>query len=332
MKWLNLKRLLVVGLVVFLVALLLAEGVARYGLGLGDPPLTLDDPVMEYRFKPGTYHRFGNRVAYNDVSMRSDPVPKGPAAEGVLRVLCLGDSVLNGGSQTDQDELATAILQRRLTEALGQRVWVGNVSAGSWGPGNLLAYTRQYGWFGADVVVILLSSHDAADVMTFQPMAGGRDFPSVSPWSALQEGVTRYLPKLWPAKAAPAAPSADAPPLAKAATLQRDDPEVQQALDDFDQLLTVAASEGRPVLLLQHAEQQELDGDWMPGHAWLQDLARQRDVSVLDLREALRDATARGSSPYRDSIHINAAGQKVLAQVMEPWLVERLKEAVASEP
>lgn len=155
---------------------MVAEGVARWGLGLGDPPLMLADARMEYRARPGDYQRLGNRMSFNAVSMRSDPVP--PARDEtagtphVLRVLFLGDSVIHGGSQTDQDELATSILQRKLTAALGRPVWVGNASAGSWGPGNWLAYTQTFGWFDADAVVVVASGHDAGDAMTFDREVG----------------------------------------------------------------------------------------------------------------------------------------------------------------
>ena len=328
----RLKRWAGLGLLALLLLTLVGEGVARWSLGLGDPPLTLADPVVEYRFKPGSYHRFGNLVQYNAESMRSDPLPPDDPASPWLRVLCLGDSVLNGGSQTDQSELATRRLQDGLSRSLGRRVWVGNVSAGSWGPGNLLAYTRQRGWFDADAVVVVLSSHDAADVMTFAPVAGSRAFPTHAPWSALQEGYSRYLPRLWKGKAkTPTATPGTAPGSADPAPqLQRGDPAVQQGLAEFRQLLAEASADGRPVLFVQHAERRELEGGWLPGHAWMREVAGQQPgVELADLRAPLREAIAGGASPYRDPIHINARGQRVLADLVEPWLLNKLKATSA---
>jgi len=54
------------GLLVAVVALVGGEAVARYGLGLGDPPLSMAHTDIEYVFRPNQEClRFGNRVAYN---------------------------------------------------------------------------------------------------------------------------------------------------------------------------------------------------------------------------------------------------------------------------
>lgn len=178
-----------------LVAIGLAEGYARFGLGLGDPPLTVRDPQIDYIFAPSrTYSRFGNQITYNAFSMRADDVAPTKQDPDELRVLVMGDSVINGGALTDDVDLATRIAQARLAKELDRPVWVGNVSAGSWGPGNLLAYTHKYGWFDADMVLIVLSSHDIADVPDFEPDLGP-DFPSETPLLALEEGMSRYLPR-----------------------------------------------------------------------------------------------------------------------------------------
>jgi hypothetical protein len=102
------------GLLVFGAAAGLAaagvEGLARFQLGLGDPPLTIIDETIEYRFAPGHYRRFGNTVSYNAYSMRSDALPDA----ATHRVLVAGDSVVNGGAQTDQTETITGQLSARL--------------------------------------------------------------------------------------------------------------------------------------------------------------------------------------------------------------------------
>jgi hypothetical protein len=49
----------------FLLLLAGAEALARFYLGLGDPPLTIRDPDIEYLFAPSRcYVRFGNHVCY----------------------------------------------------------------------------------------------------------------------------------------------------------------------------------------------------------------------------------------------------------------------------
>jgi len=146
------KSLVLIAFAVF--ALVGAEVFARFQVGLGDPPLTVRDPDIEYLFKPSRcYRRFGNDVCYNRWSMRSPEADRFP-------ILVLGDSVVNGGSLTDDSRLGTAILARHLGVA------VGNVSAGSWGPPNLLEYTERFGWFGAQSVIVVASSHDLDDIPT----------------------------------------------------------------------------------------------------------------------------------------------------------------------
>ena len=151
-------------LIVFsLVMLIAGELVVRFYLGLGDPPLTMSDPVMGYRFKPSmTYHRFGHVIHYNAYSERSDDFPPRKSQPGEVRVMVIGDSVINGGVLTDQSETSTAVLQRRLTDDLHRRVLVGNASAGGWGPPNELGYVQEFGFLDADVVVLVVSSHDAS--------------------------------------------------------------------------------------------------------------------------------------------------------------------------
>src|SRR5450432_2448943 len=93
------------GIVVIVTLLIVAELVARFGLGLGDPPLSMADPTMEYINQPSkTYHRFHHIIHYNTYSMRSGEVTPHKTDPSELRVLMIGDSVINGGAQTDDSE------------------------------------------------------------------------------------------------------------------------------------------------------------------------------------------------------------------------------------
>lgn len=166
-------RRALIALGVFVLAVFSAEIFCRFCLGLGDPPLLQTDPQIEYLYQPSrTYHRFGNVIRYNAYSMRSDDFPLAKSHPDELRLLVLSDSVITGDAQIDQKDLATEILRRDLQALLNRPVIVGNVSAGSWGPGNLLAYVRKFGWFDADLAILVLSCHDHADHPTFQPWVG----------------------------------------------------------------------------------------------------------------------------------------------------------------
>ena len=166
------------------------EAFLRWRYGLCDAVLMRADDDYEYIAQPGQdRRRFGNRILYNSHSMRCEEL-----REGSLRILCLGDSILNGGTLTDHSCLATTLLSNRLSSALSQDVQVLNVSAGSWGPDNCLAYLQRHGDFGARAIVLVVSSHDVHDTMTFVPVVGRmKSYPSRQYPLAFMELVDRYL-------------------------------------------------------------------------------------------------------------------------------------------
>lgn len=313
---------------VLAVAALVAGGelVSRLGLGLGDPPLLLADPEIEYLFQPSRrYRRFGNRVAYNAYSMRSDDFPKTKNSASELRVLVLGDSVVNGGSLTDQSQLATQLLQSRLSADLKRPVVVGNVSAGSWGPANMLAYVRRFGLFGADVVAIVLSSHDDADHPTFDPMVGHKpSFPEHSPILALQELFTKYLPRYL------RLPHWTDPPSQEPETVDRHT--IAQATAALRQLIGLVQDSGARVLIVQHLEMSELQGHEKQGHQTIANIAAQMGAPTIQLGPAFAQALREGRNPYRDNIHPNAHGQRVITRVLLDAIKAAVPKPSASRP
>lgn len=286
------------------------ELIARVFLGLGDPPLSIADPNIEYLFKPSMdYRRFGNRVAYNAYSMRSDNFSPSKSTRSELRVLVMGDSVVNGGSLTDQSQLGSELLKAKLSDQLDRPIVVGNISAGSWGPANLLAYARRFGWFEADIVAIVLSSHDYADEPTYDPVVGRSvNFPNQRPLLAIQEWFTRYLPRYFPWRHRKAAKSPDPEP-PSAQTINA----TAAALGD---LIRSAQASGAHVVIAQHLETSEIQGVPDPGHAAIGRIARQMGVTVVQLGPAMAKSMDRGKNPYKDKIHPNAQGQKVICDVL----------------
>lgn len=287
------------------VALLVAGGeiLARHGLGLGTPPLSVAHPEIEYLFRPDQeVMRFHNRHRYNEVGMRSGPVPRD---EGVPVILVIGDSVVNGGSETDQAELATEILRRELSGDRGE-VFVGNVSAGSWGPANQLAYLREFGQFGAQGAVLVLSSHDASDVPGFGPLDPGTH-PTERPLLALWEGVTRYLPRYLPDFGA--AEAAAEPP-----------PPPGAALGDLAALVEEVRGAGRPLCAVHHLSRAELEEGLTEDGSRLRAALEAADVPVVTDGPAFRAALEAGGAPFRDGIHPSAEGQVLLAGAIRDCL------------
>jgi hypothetical protein len=283
----------------------LSEAVSRWGLGLGDPPLSYADPQIEYLFRPDQdVRRFGRRVRYNAYSMRSDGFPPHKSDRAELRALVLGDSVVNGGSLTDQADLATSIAATKAREALRRPVMVGNISAGSWGPPNLLAYAKRFGFFDADLVVVVLSSHDCWDVPTFQPVVDvDPAFPGHHPPSAVWEALTRYvIPRVRGRTATPAAPG-------------RSEADKRAALASLRDVLAMARSSGARTALVLHRERGELGRatSAIEGFCEFDTLAKHEGVPTYDLGAVTPRETV---ACYRDEIHLNDRGQAVLASLL----------------
>jgi hypothetical protein len=283
------------------------ELVARFGLGIGDPPLWQDDPQLEYVMQPNqTGSQLKKAYRYNAYSMRSQDFGLHKSNPHEFRVMVFGDSVVNGGNQTDQSDLATEVLQAKLAHRMNRPVVVGNISCGSWGPPNLLAYARKFGLFDADVVVIVVSTHDAADVPTFQKVAGTKAYyPDRKPLCALQEAVTRYLPNLWRAQGDPAPPADTSVAVVE---------EVGAAMRE---LIAMAQASGARVVVVLHWERAEQTaGASGRGLAYLRDVSLAAGAIVRDDGGRMRQSLQSGDSPYRDNIHPNEAGHRVLAEIM----------------
>ena len=103
------------------------------------------------------------------------------------RVLVFGDSVVWGGAVLDQSLTATDLLHQAGITVMG------NVAAPTWGPGSWLGRARRFGFLQATDVVLVISSHDAADNPALTQFQGDRNHPLEPPISALAEGFQRYL-------------------------------------------------------------------------------------------------------------------------------------------
>ncbi len=284
-----------------------AELVSRTILGLGTPPLYETDTGFEYRLRANQdLQRFGNHIVVNRWGMRAIDFGEHKTHPNELRVMVFGDSVVNGGSQIDQPELSTSVLQTNLQNRLGRPVTVGNISAGSWGPGNWLAYANRFGFFDADLVVLVLGSGDHADNPAFAPL--GASHPTQTPTLALQEAVQRYLPRYLPE------PLRDLLTERTGAATELGPADSARGLADLDQFLRKARMENRKVIVVHHPDRDELDsGVYLDGHAQIRELVAGLPLPFVELRTPF---TAAGPGIYRDSIHHTAQGQRVMAHAL----------------
>ena len=104
----------------------------------------------------------------------------------------LGDSVLNGGSYTDQSQTITAFLEDKL---LSQKtgIEVLNASCSSWGIGNQLGYLQKFGTFHSDLIILQIGSHDLLQLTSTSDAVGGLSHPTRTPYSASLFLIRRLL-------------------------------------------------------------------------------------------------------------------------------------------
>lgn len=283
--------------IVLLVLLLFAEIFLRTYYGFCDTVLLREDPNYEYIAQADQDRwRFRHHIRYNSLSMRSEE----PDSAAIILLGC-GDSVINGGMLTDHDSLATTLLSDRLTTALHRKVQVLNVSAGSWGPDNCLAYLEHTTLPVAQAIVLFVSSHDAHDNMSFKKVVGVKaSFPKEQYRSALVELVDRYLlPKI----------------LKRNTNLDNElgiDKHEEAFNPGFMGLKAYADARGIPLVIFLHAEVSEIRAGAY--NAQGQEIIRFAQEHGIPLVKDLEHGF--GVDLLRDKIHPDEKGQNRIAEIM----------------
>jgi hypothetical protein len=297
-------QVLLIAVVVFTVGI---ELILRKVWGFGDMVLFQSDDKFEYIAQPGQDRvRFGNRSLYNEYSMRSEPLRKGDQCI----ILGFGDSVINGGVLTDHDSLATTLVE----EQLGNGFRFLNISAGSWGPDNCAGYLQKFGDFNARMIVLLVSSHDAHDNMTFEKTVGyleshpDRQYPL-----ALIELFSKYL----------------IPRLAKLKPDLTSDPLMINKHgigfnSGFDYFTRYTKEHNIPFLVCLHLEKQEIAKNKVNSQGEeILNYCRENNIKVITGLEI-----GENDAHYRDEIHLNEQGQKLWASA----LLSEIKNTVVPCP
>jgi hypothetical protein len=287
------------GLFMLVLLVLLGELVLRAAFGFGDMVLVQEDPDMEYLAMPNQDRTiFGNQTVYNEVSMRSEKLDS-----AAIKILMLGDSVLNGGNLTDQKELASSILCEKLTNKYGKNIQVLNVSYKSWGPDNAFAYLEKYGDFGAKMLILVTSSHDAYDTMTFEPIVGKDvNYPAFQYSLAYSEMFFRYLkPRVQGILVKPTKGGA------------RNGLEQLIFNPGFEDLKNYANEQKIPFIIYLHPEISEVNkGHYNRNGKLIKEFASANGIILV---EGLKGA---GEEHYRDNIHITPRGQQYLSSLLMP--------------
>lgn len=286
---------------------IIVEATLRLCLGFCDALLYQSNDKYEYIVQPNQdRHRFGSRLLTNSYSQRSEE----PDSTKTI-VLGLGDSIIFGGGWLDHDSLATTLFSNET----GMQML--NISCGSWGPDNCVAYLKEKGAFGAKAMVLVCSSHDAYDGMSFVPVVGvWPNYPDKQYKLAIWELIDRYLIPYIKAKTQ-ARQYAD--PDAEVAKIAEDRQVVQKSpyfVKGFDDLKKIADSLQINFYIYLHAEQGEVK------QGRYNDMGQQilmwADSAQVKLINGIKEGET--EKLYHDAIHFNERGQRHLANVLEKYV------------
>ncbi|QIL75107.1 hypothetical protein [Hymenobacter sp. HDW8] len=291
------------------VSLLLTEVILRKEYGLGDAILFRADNQFEYIAVPQRRFRFHKTSFYNRFSQRNRELM--PSDTTVI--LGFGDSVINGGAQTDQDSLATTLLSAYLSKGKSNKTLVINIGAGSWGPDNCFAYLQKYGDFGAKAILLVVSSHDAYDNMSFKRTVGVHpSYPKKQYRLALFEVVAhyvypRYILKYFAASRAPDALTTDL-----VINKQAVGTPFNSGFANFN---TYARRKNIPLVIYLHADKAELKSKQYNRQGQeILSFCRTNAISVIqELDYNFHE------SDYRDVIHLSEKGQRHMFSVLKDY-------------
>lgn len=286
----------------------ITELILRFCFGLCNALLYQSSNQYEYIVQPNQdRYRFGARLLVNFFSQRSEE----PDSTRV-KVLGLGDSVIFGGGWMDHDSLATTLF----TKETGKQML--NISCGSWGPDNCVAYLKEKGCFDAKAMVLVCSSHDAYDGMTFVPVVGiWPNYPKEQYNLAIWEAIERYLIpyiKVMTQTKQYADPDAEVEKRAEERQVVQKSPYFVRGFDDLKQM---ADSLEIPLYVYLHAEEGEMRQKCY--NEMGQQIILWADSAGVMLIDGIKEGE--DESMYHDAIHFNERGQRHLADVLEKYVM-----------
>jgi hypothetical protein len=286
-------------------------------------PVIYERTHYGYRVAPNQeIVRFGNRIHYNEQGLRNESLSNRPGA-GVARILCVGDSVANGGAITDQQETIPAQLEEFL-RVHWSNVEVLNGSAPGWAIGNELGWLHSNGIFNSNLVVLIISTHDLFQALAPASTVDNHpSFPSSQPLFAMQEILHRYLlPKIWPGGSA-VDPGA--------AGVNISDELAQRNLENLlaiDQL--VRGQDGRLVVaFLEQAGDSGRDALTMGAKRNLFAQLRERQIPVVTASTAVENFGR--NALFRDQVHPNLNGNRLIAEAIAVRLLATASSRALSE-
>ena len=294
----NIRKIALIAAAVIFV-LVFGSEIGLRMLGFGHP-LIYKASVAGYEFAAGqTSTRLGKISHINALGVRgldTTPLP----SQGIVRILSLGDSVSNGGTQINDSQTYPADLQR----ILGPHSEVLNASVGGWATENERAWLQEHGTLGASTIILEVNEKDLDQ--PFAPSStldANPSFPSHYPATAIGELLGRYIaPKLGLSK--PAADPGSTPTGINPAA-------------EVDVLTTVA--DIAKISATNHAKFVIMYWDAHYGAPPLQTVATREKLfawanasDIIVVRPNL-SALPNWKAYFRDPMHPNAAANRIIA-------------------
>lgn len=304
-----------------LLSIISLELTLRFKYGLGNPALMIVDEQIGYRFKPNQeVTRFGKRMAYNEYSQRSESFSI-EKPKDKLRILMIGDSVLNGGYPSDQTETITAFLTEKLATK-GYQAEILNASAGSWGIGNQLAYLKKFGIFDSDMIILQIGTHDLIQpTSTSEKVGNDPYFPATKPFSAIGEGWERYGKRfvifwLWGYHKISVAKYLEEPEIPPQLNPTVDFPKNMGYLKE---ILTIAKNKNIPIYVLFTPYRDDLlvKKDLPSYYTEFLAVLKEQNVTVIDSYAYWKVfPKSLPSNYFRDSVHLTVTGNLAIANLL----------------
>ncbi|WP_224999708.1 hypothetical protein [Cesiribacter sp. SM1] len=306
-----LKRSILIGSILLLMFLLAGELIGRY-YGLTSFPLYQASDAYEYIHVPNQKVKiYGKLYQTNEYSMRSKPLSESDSTV----ILLIGDSLVNGGNATDQDSLASTILENQLSHFFNRSIRVLNIAEGSWGPDNAAAYIQEHGVFNADLILLVFSSADAFDNMKHEPVVGVHGQYPDKQASLAWEMIVK---KGWGRVKDYLSIKADKSDTNTALKIEVAD-EFNPGFQKFKELSDTTAI---PLHFYLHVGQDELqNGRLDDDGSLIIDFCQENGIPyTIELGKKI------DKSHYMDKIHYNDKGQKFLADNLFPIIKDKILE------
>jgi len=304
-KYLGIKKLFKFGFLSIFIFSVSIEIIAKYVLGLGNPPLSIQHRSIEYEFVPNQdLKRFHRHIKINSLGMRSGELSQNPNKK---RILVYGDSIIWGGTITDQKDLSTEIL-KKLLEKNNYNYEVGNISAGSWGPGNWLAHVTERGIYEAKVVILVISSHDWLDNPTYESIKNNISLPTNKPYFASEELIKRYIfPKI----------KKNFQSINNSQTNQIST-ENKKGLEDLGKFINLVREKGAEIVVVQFWDREEFKNNKpKEGNKFIKKVLKENKVKTIDSIDGFRKCSKNPRDLFIDNIHpFKKLGQQCLGYIL----------------